>query len=601
MRVFGSSSERRSSKRLLLPIFLLVLVTAALRIPILTDVPMNWDEVWSIWQSMGSLEQTIRLTPGDWPPTYFIMVNLWQSWAGFTPLVLRALTLFIFLLGIPITYRAVREMTGCHTTAVFSAFGFSALGFGQFLSVLVRAYGLLLTLTMLALWLTALYFNRRKLTYGILLSGCLALMFLVHYTAFFICLLLGLYTLLTTPKQIWRWWLPALVVAFVGSLQVLPRLDYVLTRTDYNSQLALPSLPIALTEMFATFSGSTVGVLILAAAALAAMLYWRNRAQAAAVVLWSAAPLLMYLLHNHLGLFQDARYLWWVLPGLALLIGLGVSSLPRPLQLPGTTVVLLLMLPINFVDYQLREYGGEFEPIDGVFADLKKNLRPGDVILVDPKCGCAPPEAWDYYMQIHFPGGLPFVESAEGYPRIWYVSRNWDFDAASQAQVAAGRIAGKYIGPPGFFFQLYEGPPDPEGILFENGIRFHGATFTESVNTPDGPLFHEGAEVQLQLWWLVDRPIALDYSISLFGFFRSGVVQSDRASITNGPLETSRWQPGQFYVDERVITIPAVTPPGTYALKLAVYQFWDNQRIAANGYTDEDVLLPITHVRVHSW
>ena len=53
------------------------------------------------------------------------------------------------------------------------------------------------------------------------------------------------------------------------------------------------------------------------------------------------------------------------------------------------------------------------------------------------------------------------------------------------------------------------------------------------------------------------------------------------------PPETSRWQPGQYYVEERTITVP----PDSEALALSVYQWWDGQRIPAPGTNDDDLLI----------
>ena len=186
-------------------------------------------------------------------------------------------------------------------------------------------------------------------------------------------------------------------------------------------------------------------------------------------------------------------------------------------------------------------------------------------------------------------------------PRVWYVVRDWDRDEDMEARVTEGRIAGKYIGPPGFLVRLYEAPPDSTGILFANGIRYHGMTIDDLPSGPEGPVYHEGETIHFRLWWSADRPIDRDYSIGVYALFPTGVVQSDRPSIVDGPAETSQWQLDRWYVDERTIEIPASLVPGTYDLKLAIYQFWDNQRIEARGYTDSDFLLHLGSIVVHSW
>ena len=46
----------------------LLLVVAASRIPRLNGMEMNIDEVWSIWQTLGTPRQVLAWVPYDWPP-----------------------------------------------------------------------------------------------------------------------------------------------------------------------------------------------------------------------------------------------------------------------------------------------------------------------------------------------------------------------------------------------------------------------------------------------------------------------------------------------------------------------------------------------------
>jgi hypothetical protein len=251
--------------------------------------------------------------------------------------------------------------------------------------------------------------------------------------------------------------------------------------------------------------------------------------------------------------------------------------------------------PLNDLNMQ-----HDFTAVDHVFGEPGNYIRPGDVIFLDPNCGCIPDEVWDYYMRVHFPGGLPFVQSPDGYRRVWYVTIDWLADPATTARVEEGRVAGKYFGPPDFLFRLYEAPPDPVGIPFENGMRFHGAEI-ERFATPGGSIYHEGETVGLRLWWSADRPITLDYSVATFIYSDTATAQTDAPPRpADAPSETSQWEAGQYYIDEREITLPYPLGAGTYPLWLAVYFWQDQQRISAPGVDDRG-LLPIGQVRVHSW
>ena len=84
----------------------LLMVVVAGWIRHLTPLTMNADEIWSVWQSFGSLSDVIRWTPTDWPPTYYVSIWAWKGLVGYTPEALRMLSLFTMLIGITVLSRA---------------------------------------------------------------------------------------------------------------------------------------------------------------------------------------------------------------------------------------------------------------------------------------------------------------------------------------------------------------------------------------------------------------------------------------------------------------------------------------------------------------
>lgn len=560
---------------------------------------MNWDEVWSVWQTFGTPADTLRWTPHDWPPLYFLIIGSWKDFAGFEPFTLRVSSLLVSMLGAAFTYRAAYRLGG-ERAALFTTLVYGALGFAIFLGLLVRAYSFLLTLSALALWLTLRYFEQPSIRRGLALAFCCVVMWFLHYTAVFVFLLLGVVTFFRYPRVVWRWWLPGGIVVVVGILSYISKRDVFLTRTVYNATIPLPSLSDALAQIYAEF-GYPLGliwVVLFAIATFAILTRPHVRWRVFGFLLWAGAPIVVYFLNDHLGLFQNTRYLWWAIIGIIFWVGLGLALLKtRILQIGAVAALTIIAIfPFQIDDFQASQYR-TFAPVDYNFKLLGENMRPGDVILVDPNCGCAPDEAWDYYMRIYFPNGLPFVHSAEGHRRIWYASVNWLADPATLASVEQGRVAGKYFGPPNFLIRLYEAPPDPEGILYDNGMRFHGAEI-ERFNTPRGPVYHEGETVKVRFWWSADQRIPLDYSVSLVVYdAQEGIQQLD------GPphaTPTSQWQPGQFYIEERDIPLPFPLDPSTYSLWMALY-FWEDQRRLTAPGVDDRGLLKIGEVIVHSW
>lgn len=72
-------------------LLLLIAASRSLRWP---DLLMNPDEVWSVWQSVGSPLEIIRRTPYDWPPGYFLLMGFWQALVGTEPLRMRTACCF---------------------------------------------------------------------------------------------------------------------------------------------------------------------------------------------------------------------------------------------------------------------------------------------------------------------------------------------------------------------------------------------------------------------------------------------------------------------------------------------------------------------------
>jgi hypothetical protein len=328
----------------------------------------------------------------------------------------------------------------------------------------------------------------------------------------------------------------------------------------------------------------------------------------------------MYALDNLLDFFSP-RYSWWVLTGVVLWLGAGLALLPRRIvPLVGLGLAAVMFAPLPFQDYAIQSYN----PMLTNLQWLSRRIQAGDAILLDTNCGCglAPrqqdndsalelddvctcgrPEEWRYFTQVFFPqGGLHFItEPAPQYRRIWYVRQNGWHDETLQARLREDYIEGAFVGPWDMLIQFYEAPPNPDGILFDNGMRFHGVDFIDPDGTIwTGPLLqHENEAVRMRLWWSADEPVDFDYSTSIQIFRDDGALahQLDGApNLSNGPTETSRWEPGQFYLDERTFETARKTSTDgaavAYGIYLTVYDWTDGRRIAAPGVTD-DQLLPL--------
>src|SRR5258707_3563735 len=88
----------------------LLLLIAASRIPRLRTLPMDEDEVWTAWQTLGTPAQIVSWTPYHWSPTSYLIFGAWNWLSGINPLTMRLLPIFVFLISIALLYRIVRRL-----------------------------------------------------------------------------------------------------------------------------------------------------------------------------------------------------------------------------------------------------------------------------------------------------------------------------------------------------------------------------------------------------------------------------------------------------------------------------------------------------------
>lgn len=605
--------------RLMLIVTGLLLLLAASRILKLSGLEMHVDEVWSIWQTFGTPADIIRWTPYDWVPLYYLVLGGWKELVGIQPVMLRLLSVFIFLLGCAVLYRVVRRLRS-ERAAWMALLVYGALGYSLRISTEVRAYSLMLTLLITAFWLTIRYFDHPSRRRAVLLAVILALVLYTYLPGVIGFMMLGVYTLIVYPRRLGRWWLPGLIAAVLAAPVLVDKLFRV------SERLSSPTAAVGAVEAFSDYfrqytvfryEGHPVLVWVGLALLATGLLLWRWRRWERptwALLAWAALlPGLLYLVNPLLKMFQQ-HYAMALMLGLALWLAWGLAYLRRWRYgaAAGALVVLLL------VPFHLEYYPGYWRPLLSIFSWLSANVQAGDVFVIDPRCCLTKSYEWDYAAQLYFPqGGLHLVGQPDGYRRVWYVTDETRRSPALDAQVRAGRVERDFIGPAWFFFRLYEAPPDPAGIRFDNGLRFHGV----DVLSPDGRQYQrgpfitrrDGETLRFRLWWSVDAPVEADYSVGTYLRWGDGGGVADQVdgppqtiSLTFPPevppQETSQWQPGQFYVEERELTLPTDLGARDYRfeLALAVYQWWDNTRFSAPG-ADADRLLKLAMISVPSW
>lgn len=599
------SPHLKTQAPLAILVIILVLVFAS-RVIRLNTLNMEGDEVWSVWQTFGTLGQTIQRASYDWPPGYFVLLHAWRWLTGISPFTLRLTSIFTLLICDALLFLLTRKLYGT-TAALIAILALSSFGYSLFLSTLLRGYLLNLALWLVAFWMMLRYFERPSRLKGIILGLNLAAMFYVHTTAVFGYAMLGVYALLMYPRQVkvWRNWWPGLITLLLCVPEAISKL-HVIGVKNKLVEFYIPQAPfhVQLGTLYMDFAGQEwalwVSFFLIASALILAR--WRFQRRTVVLLLWMLSPAAIFWVALYLEAFHP-RHLAWVMAGIAVWIGWGLSLLPRPALIAVGAVMSIGMF--GYIPIRERYEADTRPPLVTTFNALQPHVRTGDVILLDPKCqGCADvsAEEWDYFARAYFPGGLTFVTQAQNYPRIWYVAAQGKEDSSTFAELERSRALGMTLGESNLLFRLYEAPPDPVGVVFANGLHFNGI---EALNDADLSLaWHEGETVRVRIWWSVVQPLTDDYSEGLYLLSQSDghlMAQFDGPpQLLDGPKETSRWLPGRFYLEERQLQLPYPLATGDQQLWLSVYQWQDGQRIAAPGL-NPDKLLPLKKIFVRAW
>lgn len=560
-----------------------------------------------MWQTMGSPAQIIEWTPFDWAPGYYLLLGAWRGLVGIDPVILRFLSVLFSLLTIAVIYRVALRLTQRHSGGILAFMIYAIMGFTVYQGVILRGYSMLSFLGCLAFWLMLRYFARPTWRRGILLGAVLGAMLYTHYSAVFAFAAYGLYTLMTSPRRILRWLLPVAVLAILNIPQLPKQSQYLFTQSNFGAK----PLPIEVWEnlrmLFVDFSGDAWWVILLALL-LAAVFYLHRRQVSRPMIalgLWVLMPLFLYISPAAAQIFSDPvtgtylpRYFWWLSLPLVLWIAWGLSRAPRfVMRGIGALLVAGVLLPIP------TRYQENVPPFMSVFSQLAPEVRAGDVFLIDPNFPERfSPYQWQYFTQVYFPSGINFVDEPGLHRRIWYISVNGGQDVATLEALNTDYVPGKFIGPWSFLVQLYQSPPDREGILFENGMRFHGADIS-GAEEPATTVYRAGETLDVRLWWSVDAPPARDYSIGLYLFDSTNALRTENNSaplIDALPSETSRWETRRYYLDEREIVLPSQVQTQMFTLDMAVYQWWDGQRIEGDG-VNADQLLHLSQFEINTW
>ena len=392
---------------------LLILLAFGLRIWHLDFQSLWRDEMDAIRFSQAPLAELLgNLTRPGWNgPLYFILLRGWLALVGDSEFAARYSSLFFGLLATPLTWAVGRRMLG-RATGAMGALLVALSPYLVWYSQELKMYALVLALGLLSvyLYLRALDENRRQWWAGYALVT--TLMMYTHILSVLLIVPQALFFALgwRRYRSRWRGWLAATAALTLPYLPLaiwqVPTLfsDFQTGHPFYPLSEMLQILFTALSRGVATpwesISLSVFLFFLLAGLVLRDPHDYRGVPELA---LWLAAPVLgVYLISLGMPIFTD-RYLIYIAPAYALLLGRGLVSIGhrwRFVQVLGIAL-LLVFLAQGWWTQAVNPIKSDFRSAARAVAS---SHRPGDLLIFQIPYG-------RYTFEYYYP--RPF-ESAEG-------------------------------------------------------------------------------------------------------------------------------------------------------------------------------------------
>ena len=610
-------------------IVIVVILAFGLRVNQLNGQSLRGDEAASATYATFPAAKIISIshTIDPHPPTFYLLLHLWERLSGVSVFAVRLWVVFPAVLSVAVIFSLVKRLAGWRAGTV-AAFLLAINSYHIWHSQDLRSYTWLLLLGLLAslaLW-RALHRPHPKnwVWYAVAILG----MAYLHYYAVFI---IGFHLFFTA----YFWWRKktarrTIVLGMGGSLLAvaIAFLPWLIFSWQFVSGFTGDFAPALPQEVFwrglNAFAGGLIAdpsrisgwMLAAAGLALAGMIgFWQTRR--AAVVFFALYWLTTVAGIAALSLRGQAfteRYLFAALPGFIALAAMGAAWLwQRRLWgkffAVGAVAIVLgqngAALNRYWFDPALAKAPQWREVFD--FVAARQNTAT-DVLLYN-----FPDAAVTYYADTRLHGEkipavlMPFAANepldavdAElspllaDYRRVWFVpvsARGWDDAHTVQTWLARHAVRVDGVSAHWATAELYLTPATvlaemvPQSAQFENGIRLLGFRVdNDTAINAENPL-------KLTLVWQATRPPAepLTVFVQLIdstGFRRGG---KDNPPV-GGTYPVTEWRAGETVMDSYAIAPDGNAPAGKYRLWVGWYSPDTGTRVPLVGGEDHVVL-----------
>ncbi len=629
---------------------LAALLALTVRLVLLAEPALRWDEGWSLAQASLPWDELWRVASLEWhPPLYAITLKLWLV-LGKSAWTLRLLSVVAGVLTVPLTYRVARAWSGRGRVAVVAAILAAVWPMLVYYGQVTRPYAMMALPVLGTAWFAVRPDGRRMNSSlrGVEQPGeermnsllrmpevglviCSALALYLHYYTIWALAGIWIYAAILRPRRISRLLLAGLVTGLVYVPWLLTAATTIQQRLSTGALAGGDPLRETIKLLSPTLQGLAfiyesgwraawgLGIITLAGAAVGSF----ARSEWRAIVL----PLLVVSL-SVVGIAYGAQASHWFairyLVPASVFLCLGLAwALDRlatrfwPLMPTALLILAILYWPTStrFVYAKMLEVVDPFDPTED-YRYLAAHAGAQDLVYFNVLARAGWYEAWRQPQNPTWSYAMrwdPIIEpmdmiaarimrDAQGSPgrpahhRLWFALYKGDY--GSNAPLKAW--LDEHLYPAGgewqndMLYQAYVVPPEAWASasheeLFEQGIRLVNARWAASAPTGD--------TCAIELTWQADRPVATGYKVFIHALDDAGnlVAQHDAIPGT-GSRPSNSWSAGEAITDRHGLLLPIPGSPGTLHLVLGLYDPQTGQRLhLADGR--EAVELGTVHIK----
>lgn len=572
----------------------------ALRVHALDARSLWADEGWTLvlTEGPGLGDVTRTMAADQHPPLFFVAFRVWRTLTGESEFALRYFGVLVSMLGVAAIYQLGRGLF-TPLAGLLAALLLALADLPIDLAQEARHYGLLTTLAIVSsvfyvrLWRRSTRAGRA----GYVLAS-LALIY-THYLGAFVLLAQGVHFLIFARER--RRVLDGLFLFAAVGLGFLPWLPVVIdqNRVRWDDPLyfrnsvpnSIETYQAVRTALLGSHYGLLFGLLVLGLVYVTYHCSGREVLRvrlrplwpAAYPVLWIALMVGLTVAINARRQFLTERNFVLIAPAIAVLVAHGLTNLQRVGR--GLLIAVIVAVSLTTVDAR-RDY----PDWRAVTANVTRYHRDAEPVLMDVWVGDFPVR---YYVERQMgdqtpaislrewraqygaeflPRLLEYITSVDAFWLVYWGDAPMDEYGALIADAGFDQTVALAVDHMGESLYSYRYDRAPLADIAHFGELFA----LRAADVPQRAV--AGETIEVYLWWRAERPVPLDYSVSVVMLDAQGnLVAQDDSSPLEGRAPTSEWPPGSLRLDVHRLSLPRTLAPGTYELAVRVYWYGDPQ------------------------